>query len=255
MSAERFLPFWRALDARFERVDPAWWGAVVTDSRFPAVYDANYARVETADPTLSAAEVEGALRPALGASGARHLHVVVHCPEDQTALLAELSSRGDRLAWDVVMEHRGDPPVPSTDVPAEVVEAPDRSFWQRFRESLVEFGVTDASAREQLAAMERDILLPAKRWLVARRDGTIASLAALVALEGAGYLDHVVTFPEYRGRGLAGALVAHAVGLARSEGLDPVFLLAEEGSRAVTLYRRLGFRVVARIGSTLAPLP
>lgn len=269
MGAERFLPFWRALDLRLERAEPTAWGAVVTDRRFPLVWDANYARVEAADPP-ALAEVEAALRPALARAGARHIHVVLHRPDEQAALLAALSARGDRLSWDVVMEHAGRPgeprgpaggPAPGGSGPAplapgtEVVEVePDRRFWGTFRASLAAFGVTDPAALDQLVALEREVLRPVKRWFAVRADGGIASLAALVVLAGAGYVDHVVTFPAHRRRGYAGALVARLVAEARAGGCDPVFLLAEDGAPAVSLYERLGFRTVGRIGSTLAPL-
>src|SRR2546425_1106997 len=55
---EPFIRFWRALDGAFERVEPTWWGAVVTDRRYPLIWDVNYARVESDDPALTLAEVE-----------------------------------------------------------------------------------------------------------------------------------------------------------------------------------------------------
>ncbi|HXF71764.1 MAG TPA: GNAT family N-acetyltransferase, partial [Actinomycetota bacterium] len=139
---------------------------------------------------------------------------------------------------------------------AAIVEVePDRRFWETFRASLAAFGVTGPDALDQLAALEREVLLPVKRWFAVRVGGEVASLAALVGLAGAGYIDHVVTFPAHRRRGYAAALVAHLVTEARAAGCDPIFLLAEEGAPAVRLYERLGFRTVGRIGSTLAPLP
>ncbi|HWO70048.1 MAG TPA: GNAT family N-acetyltransferase [Actinomycetota bacterium] len=265
MDADRFLPFWRALDGLLERVEPTPWGAVVTDRRFPHVWDANYARVEAAEPP-PLAEVEAALRPALARAGADRFHVVLHRPEEQADLLVELSARGDHLSWDVVMEHRPRPdgragePGPPASHPrlapgAEIAEVElDRRFWGTFRASLAAFGVTDAGAVEELVALEREVFGPVKRWFAVRADGEIASLAALVALAGAGYVDHVVTFPAHRRRGYAGALVARLAAEARAAGCDPVFLLAEDGAPAVRLYERLGFRTVGRIGSTLAPL-
>jgi ribosomal protein S18 acetylase RimI-like enzyme len=265
VDAGRFLPFWRALDELLERVEPTPWGAVVTDRRFPEIWDANYARVEAAEPP-TLAEIEAALRPALARAGARHLHVVLHRPDEQADLLAELSARGDRLSWDVVMEHRGAPDGGGRpgrgagggaplDPGVRVVEVePDGAFWGTFRASLAAFGVTDPRALDQIVALERDVFAPAKRWFAVRAGREVASLAALVVLAGAGYVDHVVTFPEHRRRGHAGALVARLVAEARAARCDPVFLLAEDGAPAVRLYERLGFRAVGRIGSTLSPL-
>lgn len=248
-AADRFLPFWQAFDGLFERVEPRWWGAVVTDRRFPAIWDVNYARIDAAEPVRED-EIEASLRPALRRSGAARLHVVLHRPEEQTDLMAALSSRGDRLAWDVVMERTGPAPGPA-DVPVEEVGRPDDAFWDAFRASLAEFRVTDREAVRQIEAMERQVLLPVKRWFVVRSQGAIASLAALVTLAGVGYVDHVVTFPPARRRGYAGAIVTRITEEAGAAGCDRVFLLADDGSPAIRLYERLGFRTAGRIGSTL----
>ena len=46
--------------------------------------------------------------PALRAAGADLFHVVVFDPEDSTELLADLSRRGHRLGWDVVLDVAAD---------------------------------------------------------------------------------------------------------------------------------------------------
>ena len=94
---DHVLRFWRALDERFGSVEPVWWGAVVTDARFPMIWDANYARVDVAAPDLRLADIESHLLPALRDAGAPVMHVVTFHPEEATSLLSELSSRGDRL--------------------------------------------------------------------------------------------------------------------------------------------------------------
>jgi ribosomal protein S18 acetylase RimI-like enzyme len=253
---EPLLRFWRALDARFERVEPAWWGAVVTDSRFPAIWDVNYARIETEDPALSLAEVETALLPELQRAGCRNLHTVVFHPEELTGLVAEASSRGDRLTWDEVMVHRGDPSEPMTAVEVEEVGTFDGSFWSRYRESLREFGISEEVAIEQLTEIERQVLIPAgKRWFAVRDEDRAVSLGSLIALEGVGYIDHVVTFPEARRRGHARAITRRMMGESRAADQDPLYLLVEPDSGARSVYERLGFETITHIASTLRPLP
>lgn len=251
---EIVLRFWRALDGFLEHVRPTSWGAVVTDGRLPQIWDANYARVETRTRAPSREEIEAELLPALAEVGARHEHVVVFNPDDVPETLTAFSIAGARLSWDTVMLHRG-PGSASPSASVEEVE-PDAAFWERQRASLAAFDVTEASAVEQLTVLERDLIARAgKRWFVVREGRGIVSLGSLLVLEGIGYVDHVVTFPETRGRGYASAIVLRLVREARRVGVSDVFLLTEADGGPSALYERAGFVVSGRLGSTLQRLP
>src|SRR5262245_59267542 len=161
----QLLELCRAHDAAFERVEPAWWGAVVADRRYPAIHEANYARVETPSP-VRLAEIEAGL----GAAGAEpRSHVVVFHPEEQTDLLAEAGTAGGRLVWDLVMIRRGAPTDPrgdGPDVETEEIRRLDDGFWVAHAESARLFDVEDPETLEQLQALERETLLPhGRRWL------------------------------------------------------------------------------------------
>jgi GNAT superfamily N-acetyltransferase len=252
---EPLLRFWRALDSAFETVEPTWWGGVVADSRFPGIWDANYARVETDDAALSLAEVESSLLPVMDRTGARHGHMVVFHPEQLTALLSEASTRGDRVSWDTAMKLRGKAPDDAGGVDVEEIDPHDPSFWPAYRASLGEFRITEEDAIGQLEDIERDVLIPAgKRWFAVREAGRPRALGSLIGMEGVGYIDHVVTFPEARRRGYAGALVRRIVEEARRSDLDHLYLLTEVGAEAAPLYERLGFEAIGHIASTLRPL-
>ena len=248
--------FWRALDERFGSVEPVWWGAVVTDARFPMIWDANYARVDVAAPDLRLAEIEDHLLPALRDAGAPVMHVVMFHPEEATSLLSELSSRGDRLGWDLVMDLAGEPP-PPTDVAVTPLEGRD-DLWDTVADSLVLFGAEPGEALEQFRTLERDVLAPAgKRWFgVVDQDGTVQSLGALVVLGDVGYVDNIATFPPFRGRGLASAVTATIARDARREGANHVFLLADpEAAAIVSMYERLGFTSAGTLASARGPIP
>lgn len=250
---EPLLRYWRAQDALFDRVEPAWWGAVVSDPRYPRVQEPNYARVETEQP-VRLAEVEEALLPATARCGVRRAHVVVFRPQDQTDLLVDASTRGDPILWDVVMEHSGDI-ASDRDPRVEEVEAFDGAFWRGHRESLAWFDVKDAGVVEEIATIERDLLVPAgRRWFTVRQDGASVAFAALLVLEGVGYVDHVVTFPRARRRGFASALARHAVSESATAGAERTYLLAERDGPATALYERIGFRPVTTIASWIAPI-
>ncbi|MGZ8607390.1 MAG: GNAT family N-acetyltransferase [Actinomycetota bacterium] len=255
-----FLRFWRALDGLFDAEERTSWGAVVADARYPAVQEANYARVE-AIPPVRLAEVETTLLPALARSGSRREHVVVFFPEEQTDLLVEASIRGDKIVWDLVMAHDGAleaSPDPDSDPGGPVEEVRDAApwFWTAHRASTRLFDVSDEEMLDQLAAIERDVLLPAgRRWFVVPgSNGFPVAFAALLVLEGVGFLDHVVTLPEARRRGHATALTRRVLAEAVTAGAGRTYLLAEPRGHAGHLYERLGFERVTQIASWVSPL-
>jgi ribosomal protein S18 acetylase RimI-like enzyme len=247
--------FWRALDDLLADVHPTRWGAVVTDGRYPAIWDANYARVDSPVDHLTVSEIEAELLPALRAVGATVVHTVSFAPEATTGLLVELSQRGHRLSWDLVMDldaaHPPDDRIVVEELPAQ------EELWERVEAAMPVFGVESAEAVVQLRALEEHVLVPGgKRWFGVRDDaGTIVTLAALLTLEGVGYVDNVVTFPQSRGRGYASAVTSRIVREALAGGADHVCLFTDpDDQRVVRLYERLGFRAVGRLAATRGPL-
>jgi ribosomal protein S18 acetylase RimI-like enzyme len=251
---DELIRSWRALDALFGEPEPTRWGAIVTDPRFPAIWDANYARIDRPVEDLGRAELERAMTPALRRVRARALHVVSFFPEETASLLAELSTAGDVLSWDVVM--RGDPPNRVRRAGVAVDELPPGAeLWDVVRRSLALFGIDDPIAVRQLLTIEREVLGPGgKRWFGVREDGRVVAVAAFLVLEGVGYVDNVATEPAWRGRGLASAIVSHLVDVAAAAGIDDTFLLVEPDG-PVDLYQRVGFAEVGRLASTRGPFP
>lgn len=73
----------------------------------------------------------------------------------------------------------------------------------------------------------------------------LLELEALVP--GSWYLNVLATYEAFRGKGLGGALLAHAEGVARRAGHATVSLIAEDTHReALRLYTARGYREVAR---------
>ncbi len=251
MDLEPLFRYWRAQDDLFDRVEPAWWGAVVSDPRYPLVQEPNYARVETREP-VRLEEIEEVLLPAMDRSGCRRGHVVIFHPDAQTDLIVEASTRGERIAWDLVMEHSG--AGIELDAARELREL-DAGFWAAHRSSMRWFEIVEPEVIDQLQAIERDVFVPAGRqWFaVAETDG-IDALAALIVLECVGYLDHVVTIPSARRRGFARMLTRHAVAAARTAGAERTYLLAEPKGVAARMYEGLGFAPVTQIASWISDL-
>src|SRR6266480_1443146 len=180
---EQLHRFWITLDDLVANVLPTTWGAVVTDPRFPDVWDTNYARIDVA-------------------------HVVSFHHEAHGQLLAELSSRGHRISWDLAMVLEGRPAEVGS-LPVEEV-APGDELWSAAAGSMRDvFAIEPAAAVDQLVTLERTVLAAAgKRWFAVRDDeGRPVSLGTLLVLEGTGYIDNVATDPAARGRGYAGTIV------------------------------------------------
>jgi len=176
--------------------------------------------------------------------------------------LAEEYERGGVLAWTVW--------VPEGDRrAAEVLEAAGHSFDAQPAAMVLPLDGFQPPAGPELDLIEPDMATCARvndaaygfpgdferafsrppgspaRLYLARVDGVPAS--TVVTYEGGGecgvYL--VATLPEMRGRGLAGAIVAHALAEARRRGCTTSSLQATARGRPV--YERLGFRPIGAL--------
>src|SRR5919204_702075 len=243
---DELLAYWRAADRLFQNVEETWWGAVVSDRRYPRIHEANYALVQTAEP-VHLGEIDDVLGPAARAAGAPFDHVVVLAVEEQTELIAEASTRGELLSFDQVMRWSDRPP--DVDPRVAAIDDPDEAFWTAFRDSARVFGVEDEAVSDELGALEREVMLPAGRTWFAVRDGTeIVTLGGLLVLEGVGFVDGVVTLERARGHGNATALITRVLAEATRRGARATYLLTEPDGPAVGIYRRAGFGTVTRIG-------
>jgi GNAT superfamily N-acetyltransferase len=78
------------------------------------------------------------------------------------------------------------------------------------------------------------------------RGGPVASACTVFVGDGIAMIDEVGTLTDHRQRGLARAVVSHAVSAARELGCSRVFVPAEIDDWPQLLYLRLGFVPVAR---------
>ena len=247
---EALLELWRAHDAAFERAEPAWWGAVVSDRRYPAIHEANYARVEARSPVPLAEIAVG-----LGTAGADpRTHVVGFHPEEQTDLLAEAGTAGARLVWDLVMVRRSghtDPQGAGPDIPTEEIARFDDAFWIAHAESVRLFDVEDPDTLDQLQALERETLIPhGRRWFVVRGRAADPWRSPRSSWSGTPHSSTTSSrSPRPGGGGCAEALTRRAVSEAAAAGGASTLLLAEPGRPAERIYRRIGFEPVAHLAS------
>jgi ribosomal protein S18 acetylase RimI-like enzyme len=228
------------------------WGAVATDDRYPLVWDANNATVLKHAPALTVQQLRADLTPALLEAGAPYEHVEFWEVTDPSPALQEYRRTGERPDPDVVMALHRRQPVPLSEG-VEIVEVvrPDGAFWDWYRESLREFSSAHSDQLlDQMTVRTETVFVSAGlRFYVGMIGGQRAGYASLLSLGGTGYLDNVVTMPEFRRRGVATATVTAAVKASLAAGDRNVFLLAEKDGDPQRLYERLGFRVTSTIES------
>jgi GNAT superfamily N-acetyltransferase len=84
---------------------------------------------------------------------------------------------------------------------------------------------------------------PALRFWLAHQDGADCGFfSSLPGENGVGMVEDLFTHPGFRRRGIATALVAHAVEDARQRGAGPILIGARPDDTPKHLYVRLGFR-------------
>ncbi len=244
----QFVYAFEALAARSVRTP---WGVVVTDPRYPDVYDANKASVLEAAPRLTVDEIREALAPELDAAGIRFEHIELMDLDDAAPARDAMTRSAGRVHPDAVMTHTGHPggvPTASDGITVDELEQPDEAFWRVYRQSRNEFGTTmPEDVVDQLVRRDRDVLTPAGlRFFVGSSGGQVVGFTTLLSIGGVGYLDNVVTLGAYRRRGVASATVTMAVRASRDAGDEQTFLLTDLHGTARSLYERLGFRLIRR---------
>jgi ribosomal protein S18 acetylase RimI-like enzyme len=248
-----FWSAWRRLNGTCRETA---WGEVVTDHRYPLVWESNHAAVLRNAGEVTAADIREVLLPAIEDAGAAYEHVEFWDPPAETPALAELRAGSELGGTDAVMVHRrsGSAPLPGAPVPGVEVKDlphPDEDFWAVYRSSRNEFGGhMTGDVVDQLVIRDREVLVPAGlRAFGAYVEGSLAGFVTLISLAGVGYVDNVVTLPEHRRRGVATAGVVRALRASVEAGDVATHLLTEEGSDAQRLYERLGFEPAARVSS------
>ena len=246
---EPIRSFLYAYESLAERARRTGWGLSLTDRRFPEIYDSNKAVVLEEAPRLTLDDLRRELFPMLDEAGIRFEHLEFMCASDPMPAFAEAEAVCGRSRPDVVMAFDADE-VPSfrTVATVEEVREPDEAFWRSWVDSRSEFGVAmERRVVDQLLDRDRTVYGPAgMRMFAGSVNGELAGFCSLMSLEGAGYIDSVVTLRRHRRRGVASAIVCEAVRASRRNRDRATFLLAEQGGRPQGLYERLGFRSLAR---------
>ncbi len=221
-------------------------GHVIANDAYPASYSMNFLRVEGPQPDLGAARLEAAVAAAMDGIGRTHLQAIVEDHAAGARVAAELRDHGWEVVELLTMAQLGSPrrtvSVQAAVVPWEVARPLVLRNWQR----------DPAITEEWDAAMLTD-----RRSVLAAATHLRHLVAPVPPAEPGGYADlysdgrtaqveMVNTLTEFRNQGLASAVVLHGARLARDEGHDLVFLIADAADWPYQLYERLGFEEIGR---------
>jgi ribosomal protein S18 acetylase RimI-like enzyme len=220
------------------------WGVALANRGLPAVWDLNLLWLDAVPDDVTAERLASEADAVQGALA--HRHVVV-ADESAGARLAEGFAA---LGWevDVVLVMTASPPPAGGAATAAVIEVDEPGQREYRQEWLREWPESSSeSVVEQLLAHKRIVAGAVEtRFFLGLDDGKPVSACELYVRDGIGQIEDVGTLTRYRGRGLARALVLHALGEARAAGCDLVFLLADGDDWPKAFYGRLGFVTVGR---------
>lgn len=164
------------------------------------------------------------------------------------------------MRWGHAMDRDLSEPIPDVPLPPGIVlrdPAPDERMrvmlgWDEASRDTWEYNGVDAETLAQI--LEDPDYSDFAHWAIAwDGDEPVAGILGYVdeqdnARSGRrrGYVEHIWTRRPWRGRGIAGALIAHSLRTLRDEGLETGHLMvdADNPSGAGSLYARMGFRIV-----------
>lgn len=219
---------------------PLPWGELLVSDDLPRVYDANLALVERWDG--DAVSLADEIERASGAAGLRHRRALVHDQQLADRLWPQLPVPSWRWAERnlVMIKRRAADRDPDSAIDVREV---DLDTFVRGRQPILQANPElDADTVGQLTELvRRTAAAVPTRAFVAVADAMIASYCELYRSGVVAQVEDVETYPQYRNRGFARAVVQRAVEEAERDGARVTFLLASEDDWPQQLYRKLGF--------------
>ncbi|HZP90570.1 MAG TPA: GNAT family N-acetyltransferase [Actinomycetota bacterium] len=240
--AQRARSFLRSFAERLStRVEPFAWGTAFLDARHPIRYDSNFLWT---GPSLDGCDAETLAMEAdriLGGAGFGHREILIERGGERLA--AGLGALGYERDECEVMVLRREPDRPRS--LSGVVEVDADELIPAAREVYLRMPGTDPpDVAGALAEHKRTLAEVGSRFFAIRVGDRIASMCDLYVQDRVAQIEDVQTLEEYRGRGMASAIVLRAAAEARASGCDLVFLVADARDWPRLLYARLGFEPI-----------
>jgi ribosomal protein S18 acetylase RimI-like enzyme len=234
-----------------ERLEPTPYGPVLVHTRLNRVHDLNFLRAEQPGDA-TAEELASEAERVQGAAEIAHRRVNLRDEAQRERLEPQFVRMGWKPERFVLMVLRGDADRPAEHEVVEVDEPTMRPLWAQATRA--EPHGKDETLVQQILEHRRDVsnALPT-RLFAAEADGRLVAHTELYSYDGVGQIENVMTLEPYRGRGLARALVQHAVAESRAAGNELTFLVADADDWPQRLYERLGFETIGRYARFLKP--
>jgi ribosomal protein S18 acetylase RimI-like enzyme len=242
----RIIAFVRGIDERTsDSTAPFRWGTAFFNSDLPRIYSLNFLEI-TDDKDVSLAGLIVAADELQGGAGLGHRRIVCRNEALGRELAPEFAASKWEVECDVVMVHERGPDRTSPpglaqeiglDEAAEIVEKATR------REP---YGKDDATVAQFVRRLDVIARATNLRVFAARIDDHIAAYCELYSDGRTAQIEDVNTLEEYRGRGLARAVILEALRGAEKDGCDLTFLFADDQDWPKELYAKLGFETVGR---------
>jgi ribosomal protein S18 acetylase RimI-like enzyme len=239
---------WRE-DSSSTRVERSRFGTALYNEDFPSYWDGNLLRVDRpAGATVAklTAETDRLYE------GFAHRAIVV--PDEAAG--SRLAATFGRDGWEVdrllYMVRRRDADRESDGTVEECTL--DEVYPLMLEANLQSHdGVTRTGAEANAAVRRVFVDAIGARFFVARVDDEPAGFCELYVHDGVAELDDVHTLERFRGRGIARAVIGHAVRHAGRAGADLIFLIADDADWPKELYAKLGFDPVGRFWQFTKP--
>jgi ribosomal protein S18 acetylase RimI-like enzyme len=242
----RIEAFRRSFELRLcTRTEAFAYGTAYFNDDFPHHWDSNFLWAESPLDGVTTDALASEAERVLGGTGLAHREVFTH----DDAAGERLAPRFTELGWkpdrSVTMVLRRDADRHPAGNVREVAfeearpllpEVIRRSTTSSFDDAIDELVAFRRLLEERVGAC----------FFLAEADGHLASACELYMLEGVAQVESVGTLEEFRGRGLARAVVSAAVDEARTRGCDLIFLQADVDDWPQELYWKLGFDALAR---------
>ena len=242
-SLERALEFVRAMLVRtVDEVRPIPAGLVVRTPSLPSVSSGNQLRVIE---RLGPAELVDLAEEQL--AGLDYLDIAFEHQESGPALEHAFRTASWKVQRDLMMILSSGPDrAVDTGV---VIEAGEDEMMDLMGRWYAEDPGPNPMERPQLIEFtRRETRVHGDRMLGVRStDGQLVAMTKLRPAGRTAQVEDVYTVPEARGRGYARALVSRAVELAREDGAELIFIIADDNDWPKLLYARIGFRPVGNV--------